>query len=257
MKKILLLASIITFSNLMAQSTATNFTANDCAGTSHTLFNELDAGKVIVISFVMPCSQCINPTKTAYTEVQSFSSSHPGRVLLYIVDDYANTSCSTLDSWVNTNAMPNSTRFSSTSVKMTDYGAAGMPKVVVLGGTNHTVFYNANNTVSGQAINTAITLALGSTSGIIENSNAIAYSKVFPNPSKNNTNISFYLKSTSEIQVDIYNAVGMHVKTIFSGKETAGVHNYDADCSDLSNGLYFVKINSGNERKTMMLSVAH
>lgn len=31
MKKILLLASIITFSNLMAQSTATNFTANDCA----------------------------------------------------------------------------------------------------------------------------------------------------------------------------------------------------------------------------------
>ena len=75
--------------------------------------------------------------------------------------------------------------------------------------------------------------------------------------SKNNTNISFFLKSTSDIQVDIYNAVGMHVKTIFSGKETAGVHNYDADCSDLNNGLYFVKINSGNERKTMMLSVAH
>ncbi|HET7818988.1 MAG TPA: T9SS type A sorting domain-containing protein [Bacteroidia bacterium] len=257
MKKILLLASIITFSNLMAQSTATNFTANDCAGTSHTLFNELDAGKVIVISFVMPCASCIGPTKTAYTEVQSFSSSYPGRVFLYIADDYANDPCSTIDSWATANAMPNSTRFSSTSVKMTDYGSAGMPKVVVLGGSNHTVFYNANNTVSGTAINTAITLALNTTSSIFENNDPIAYRKIFPNPAKNNTNISFYLKSTSDIQVDIYNAVGMHVKTIFSGKETAGVHNYDTDCSELNNGLYFVKINSGDDRKTMMLSVAH
>lgn len=256
MKKYLLPLLTVGVTSLMAQTTATNFTANDCAGTSHTLFNELDAGKVVVISFVMPCASCIGPTKTAYTEAQSFASSHPGRVVFYIADDNADTPCSTIDSWATTNAMPNSTRFSNANVKMTDYGAAGMPKIVVLGGTSHTVYYNANNTVSGPAINTAITLALNAT-GIIENNAAIAYYKLFPNPAKNNTNISFYLKTSSDIQVELYNAVGMHVRTIFSGKETAGVHNYDADCSDLANGLYFIKINSADEKNTLMLSVAH
>ena len=99
-----------------SQTTATNFICNDCASTSHTLFAELDAGKVIVLVWAMPCGSCIGPAQSAYSAAESFSSSHPGRVLFYLADDYANTSCSTLSSWATTNNMPNSTKFSNTAL---------------------------------------------------------------------------------------------------------------------------------------------
>ena len=55
MKKLLLASSLLLLSGFIAfGQTAVNFTGNDCAGTSHTLFTELDAGKVIVVTFVMP-----------------------------------------------------------------------------------------------------------------------------------------------------------------------------------------------------------
>src|ERR1043166_358895 len=95
----------------MAQ-TATNFTANDCASTNHMLFTELDAGKVIVICWVMPCGNCITSASTDETTVQSFASSNPGRVKFYIVDDSGNSSCSTLTSWESTNGITADATFS-------------------------------------------------------------------------------------------------------------------------------------------------
>ena len=50
---------------------------------------EQDAGKVVVIAWPMPCGSCIAPCLSAYTEVQNYTSSYPGRVLYYLVDDYA------------------------------------------------------------------------------------------------------------------------------------------------------------------------
>ena len=51
--------------------------------------------------------------------------------------------------------------FSSSSISMSDYGSSGMPKVVVLGNANHSVFYNENDdkiTFNGvqNAINNAL-----------------------------------------------------------------------------------------------------
>ena len=63
-----------------AQTTATDFTTDDCNGVSHNLFDSLDAGNVIVIAWVMPCPPCATDVLPAYAAVQSFSSSHPNRV---------------------------------------------------------------------------------------------------------------------------------------------------------------------------------
>lgn len=60
MKKTLLIifAILTSLGFAYAQTTATNFTTNDCDGISHTLFDELDDDKVIIISWVMPCTAC-------------------------------------------------------------------------------------------------------------------------------------------------------------------------------------------------------
>src|SRR5258705_1758845 len=100
-----LLTIILVVCSLFSFGQAVNFTCNDCSSTAHNLFTELDAGKVVVLDFIMPCSACIAPSLTAYNIVQSYASSNPGRVLDYLSDDVGTTSCTSLNSWANTNGM--------------------------------------------------------------------------------------------------------------------------------------------------------
>jgi Leucine-rich repeat (LRR) protein len=160
MKKLLLILLALPMIGL-AQTTATDFTTNDCDGITHNLFDSLDAGNVIVIAWVMPCGGCITPSLAAYDAAQTFAISHPGIVDFYLVDDYANTSCASLVNWGNSNSMPLNTAFSSSAISMSDYGSAGMPKVVVLGGSSHSVYYNVNNNqINLNGVQTAINNAL-------------------------------------------------------------------------------------------------
>ena len=259
MKKILLtICSALALTFGFGQ-TATNFTVNDCAANSHTLFTELDAGKVIVMCWVMPCGACISSASADATAVQSFATSNPGRVKFYILDDTGGTTCSSLTSWESTNSItPDATiQNVGNAIKMTDYGTSGMPKTVVLGGTNHTVFYNVNGTVSPSALQTAITSGLNATTAIQE-APELTDLNVFPNPAESSTQVSFSLTSSSDdVTIDIFNMVGKKIKTVFSGPEASGTYNIPVDCTDLQNGFYFIKINTGNLEKTVIFSVSH
>ena len=81
MKKYILKSLLVLFvANIsFAQTTATDFTTNDCNGISHNLFNELDNGNVVVIAWVMPCLPCASYSLPAYSAVQSFSFSHKSK----------------------------------------------------------------------------------------------------------------------------------------------------------------------------------
>ena len=261
MKKLLLSSSLLLVSGLMAfgQSTATNFTATDCASTSHTLFTELDAGKVIVLTWVMPCGACITGASNSASAVQSFASSNPGQVKFYLVDDAGNTSCSTLSSWASTNSITTDAKFGNSGnvIKMSDYGTSGMPKIVVLGGSSHTVYYNVNGSGSVSAISSAITTALNAMTGIAESAASVSSINVFPNPASVSSSVSYSLETASAVNVELYNMVGVKVKTIFSGNQNAGEQKLAVDCSLINNGIYFVKIIAGRTEKTITLSVAH
>src|ERR1051326_3358893 len=183
MKKIFTLLFAGLASVVFAQTTATDFTANDCAGNTHTLFSELDAGKVIVLCWVMPCSNCIAGASTDASVVQNYTSSNPGRVKFYISDDAGNTTCSTLAGWESTNSITCDATFgnSGNTINMNDYGGTSMPKTVVLGGTSHAIFLNVNGTPTTSALQTAINNALNASTGVAEENN-FSYLNLFPNP---------------------------------------------------------------------------
>jgi hypothetical protein len=204
MKALNLLLVLIFFNsiNFFSQTTATDFTAPDCNGLTHNLFSELDSGKVIVIAWVMPCLTCITDPLAAFAEVQNYSSSHPDKVRFYMVDDYANTSCSTLSSWAVNYGMDNCVKFSDPSISMSDYGVNGMPKIVVLAGLDHKVYFNENS--SHQGIDVAISQAVNSTE-IAESTNSDFELKIYPNPSKNNLNIELSNKVYNEFKFEIIN----------------------------------------------------
>jgi hypothetical protein len=258
MKKVLTLISltVLLCSTGFAQ-TATNFNCNDCAGSNHDLFTELDAGKIIVLTWVMPCSACIAPSMTASTTVQSYAISNPGIVKFYLADDYANTTCPSLTGWATTNSLVTDAVFSDASIDMLDYGTAGMPKTVVLGGLSHTVYYNQNGSNVMADMQTAINNAIAA-NGISEvSNNTMLDFKVFPNPAKNISTLYYTLSASVDVTVDIMNQLGQKVNTVSIGKQFAGKHEYQFTIEAFSDGVYYIRLTAGEAIETVKLTVTH
>lgn len=262
MKKIILtvctflLATTLTF----AQTTATNFTATDCNSNVHTLFTELDNGKIVVLVWIMPCGTCINDALGAYNAVQSFAASHPGKVIYYLIDDIGNANCATLSAWATTNGMDVSkiVIFNNTgnSIKESDYGGGGMPHVAVVGGTNHKIHINILDGANNEAaFKNAISAALSTNVSQFEKEKVII--SVYPNPAKNHIAVQFALDKEEEITISIFNAIGSQVKSVIIpqtvGKLQTNI-NFDGT---LSNGVYFLQLKTGERMKTVKFEVVN
>jgi hypothetical protein len=239
--------------------TAVNFTCNDCAGNPHDLFTELDAGKVVVISWVMPCASCIGPTLTASNIVQSYSGSNPGQVVLYVVDDYANTNCTATNGWCTSNGITPTATFSNATINMLDYNTTpGMPKIVVLGGgTSHSIFFNEVNAAAGNAnaMQAAIDSALAT--GVKESVSLISNSSLYPNPSSSEAHLNLTLAAQRDVQISIVNELGQTVSSVFSGTMQPGENTVRLDVAELANGLYFVEVRIAEETRSLKLEVNH
>lgn len=248
----------IFFSTLLAVSvaqTATDFTAEDCNGTTHNLFSQLDAGKVIVICWVMPCGACVGPAFTTSNVVQSYSATHPNTVIMYLVDDYGNTACSSINSWANTNNLTRTTRFSNSDISMADYGTDGMPKTVVLAGSNHAVLYNSNFTVDPTELQNAINTAL-TTTGIHDISGIVSAFNLFPNPASKSAEVQFTLLKNALVHVDVYNLEGQLINNAFKGNLVAGKNNISIDVSTYVSGTYLLKLSVDDKSKLLNLVVS-
>ncbi len=193
MKKYALLLVVLMFNTFLSFSqTAVDFTANDCNGVSHHLFAELDAGKVIVVAFIDPCSGCIAPSFSAQSIVQEFAVTNPGRVLFYVSDDQGNSPCTTITSWAVYNGMGSATTFADSTFRLADYGKPSMPKIVVMGGTSHHVFTIQDDVVDTTVLKTAISDALARVS-VPQTSNEGFNISLFPNPAKDKLLLSYTL----------------------------------------------------------------
>jgi hypothetical protein len=249
MKKLLLLLSVVAC--IAHGQTATNFTSNDCAGNPHTLFNDLDGGKVVVLSWVMPCANCIGPVLSAQTEVQNFSSSNPGKILYYIADDFGTTNCTTLNSWCSTNGITPDAVFKNSAINMTDYGSTGMPKTIIIAGPNHTVFFNENNNVTVSNFHSAMINALAAAVGVKEQTKDVFKTRVSPNPANTLVNVTFQLNDIKEVTMDIYNTLGQNVRTA-NVKGVPGENTITIRTDDLANGTYILKINDTGSTKIIV-----
>src|SRR5256885_372150 len=101
MKNFLLPAFLILcISNLVsAQTTAMDWTKDDCNGSSHNLFTELNDGDVILCEYVMTCGTCISAANYLEQIYQDYSVSNPGKLKFYAIDWNASFTCSTFQSW--------------------------------------------------------------------------------------------------------------------------------------------------------------
>ncbi len=78
----------------------------------------------------------------------------------------------------------------------------------------------------------------------------------YPNPFNPTTRISFSLEKADYTTLTVYNMLGQIVATPVAKKLSPGSHEISFDASNLANGIYFYRLNSGNQvsiRKMMVL----
>jgi sugar lactone lactonase YvrE len=83
----------------------------------------------------------------------------------------------------------------------------------------------------------------------------------YPNPFNPETTIEFNLASSGNISLSVYNTLGQEIKLLFSGYYNAGRHRIrwngkDSEGNNVSSGVYFYKLKTGNSFLTgkMLLS---
>jgi len=75
----------------------------------------------------------------------------------------------------------------------------------------------------------------------------------YPNPFDGTTSISISLSETTNVHAEIYDVTGKKVASLFDGEMTAGAQILDFDASELGSGLYFAKVQAGNEVYTVKM----
>ena len=68
----------------------------------------------------------------------------------------------------------------------------------------------------------------------------------YPNPFNSQTIISYSVPKRSFIQLKIYDVLGKEIKEIENGMKDAGNYSLTFDASELTSGIYFIRLTSGN-----------
>lgn len=254
MKRFILLFILCSWFLVSQAQTATDFTATDCNGNSYNLFSDLDAGKIVVITWTMPCGACVSGALTAYNIAQSYEANYPGKVKMLLVDDFGNTPCSAINTWGNSNGLTRAIRFSDASIRMNDYGIAGMPKTVAIA-PDHSVIFNENHGVNPDSLQAAIDAVL-TTTAIKNLHDIISTATVYPNPAVQKATVKLYLVKSTEIEISIYDLNGKELQIAFRGNCSSGENLLPIDLSKLSNGLYQVRIGNGESLKSLPLLIS-
>jgi hypothetical protein len=237
MKKLLFFCAILLMVKIsISQTTATNFNVPDCNGEMYNLFEDLDQGNVVVIAWVMPCVSCIGDPLEAFFITQDYDAEE---VKFLMVDDYADSDCSEVQNWSENYQMGSCTKFSNSTISMSDYGVDGMPKIVVTGCKSHKIFFNKNSSHEGikAAIDTAIEECKATY--IIEVKDYNSKLSVFPNPASQEVYFSIESQA-APYTLSISNLLGVEV---LKQEQQMGT---PIDISFLSEGIYLTQIISNN-----------
>jgi len=158
------------------------------------------------------------------------------------------------------------------------------PLIGYTAGTNGSLYKTANNGYAWYKINTGVTNLLQKVFFINENTGWIAgvngiilrtandghlitsnedrisslpdkyfLSQNYPNPFNPSTTISFHLPETGFVSLKIYDLLGNEVKTLINEERHVGEYSVKFDGSNLSSGVYFYRLASGNFSETKKL----
>ncbi len=78
---------------------------------------------------------------------------------------------------------------------------------------------------------------------------------MYPNPASSNIELKMNMQSVSNGLISLYDLTGRRIKTFYKGRFNQGVNTMDFDVSGIGQGLYFVVVNTENQRQVKKLMI--
>jgi hypothetical protein len=80
---------------------------------------------------------------------------------------------------------------------------------------------------------------------------------IYPNPTTSDATISFSVAKTGHARVDVYNAIGAKVATLYDGEAVAGqMQSVTVKGVALPSGTYFYRVSTDGKTKTNRFLIA-
>lgn len=238
-----------------SQTVSQNWTHNDCMNNnSYSLFNMLDSNKVVVMEFEMGCYSCVVAALNLESIKQSYDVSYPGQVKFFLMDYWANHTCSNVQTMINNNALSYTGFVGCAADKNYYTGSSPMPMIVVTGGPNHTVYYKSlsYDTIDNTAIISAINQALSDIAANVYNVNNTSFSvSLASNPAFKEVFLNITSPGNQKLSAEVYNVLGERVLTQKIELINKGFNQVKLELPELKDGVYFVKYQSGNITKSL------
>ncbi|MEQ8524100.1 T9SS type A sorting domain-containing protein [Gracilimonas sp.] len=77
----------------------------------------------------------------------------------------------------------------------------------------------------------------------------------YPNPFNPTTTIGYTIPESSSVRIIVYNLMGQKISTLINEKQSAGTHQIDFDASQLSSGIYFYRLEAGNQVRVKKMTL--
>jgi len=77
----------------------------------------------------------------------------------------------------------------------------------------------------------------------------------YPNPFNPSTKIKYYIPQNSFVKITLHDILGSEIRTLVSENVQPGNYEIVLDGSDLSSGMYFVRLSSENIQRTLKISL--
>jgi len=257
MKKLILLWITMMLITVVsyAQTTAVNFTLNDCNGNSHSLFPVIDSGNVVVLVYEHQCSSCqVGVTRLTKAINDSFSKATNIRVM-YL--DNGGYSCASVKTWITSHNFIQGPAFTYSNDQTSPYGS-GMPVIVVTGSKSHKVYIIANSVNIPTVLNlkNAIKSAQSDITTRINTDHIPTGSfYIYPNPVINDKVwIKLNNPGNQPISYEISNSAGQII--VPSKRIKASHEQEEIPLSGLENGVYFIYLNTTEGRIVRKLMIS-
>lgn len=238
-----------------SQTTAMNFSGQDCNGNNVDLFSDLDAGKAVMLIFYMPnCGSCPPVASKMQTMANNINTAHPGLVKAYAFPYQNSTTCAYSSNWVMNNSLSLFAPMDSGAVQVAYYGGFGMPTVVLLGGDNRDVLFVT------QDFNTADTttmrdLILSTFTAGVEAQTTLQNVSTYPNPAVDIVTVNFEALQGAELSMQITDLSGKSVMTFEKEKFNKGQFEKQIDISSIPAGSYIVSLEMNGTLVTQKINV--
>ena len=262
MKKIFTLLFVSCMFGSMYGQIAPDFTFTDIKGDTLTMSEALKDGKVVMVDFFfVDCPPCIQWAPEIDQLIEDYQGTTFEIWAMSDRDSDATIANSMFHSTHDNHKVggPDGGALDVINLFASQFNFTGFPTFAVIC-SDSTITWDIWPLSTGiNEIRSRLTESCGvvALSTSVPNIESLLAAAAYPNPASRDVTIDFNLTTSTKMNIDLFNSLGQKVQSITSQEYTSGRQIEQINVSNLSDGMYFVRMQTEDGIHNMELVVNH